>query len=126
MRFADENSTAVAESGGGDGDGGGDKWDSLGFMELLGIHQDFFDSFIQQPALILSPPLLQLDTEQKLQVGLQSQPYSTVSEFSEYLNNPPATPNSSSISSLSNEAANINEQSTKAGDDEEQDKTKKQ
>ncbi|KAK5805242.1 hypothetical protein PVK06_032895 [Gossypium arboreum] len=123
MRFSDENSTAAAESGGGDG--GGDKWDSLGFMELLGIHQDFFESFIQQPALILSPPLLQLDTEQKPQAGLQSQPYSTVSDFSECLNNPPATPNSSSISSLSNEAANINEQSTNAGDDEEQDKTKK-
>ncbi|XP_012487536.1 probable WRKY transcription factor 48 [Gossypium raimondii] len=124
MRFSDENSTAAAESGGGDG--GGDKWDSLGFMELLGIHQDFFESFIQQPALILSPPLLQLDTEQKPQAGLQLQPYSTVSEFSESLNNPPPTPNSSSISSLSNEAANINEQSTNAGDDEEQDKTKKQ
>ncbi|KAG4131872.1 hypothetical protein ERO13_D09G241700v2 [Gossypium hirsutum] len=124
MRFSDENSTAAAESGGGDG--GGDKWDSLGFMELLGIHQDFFESFIQQPALILSPPLLQLDTEQKPQAGLQLQPYSTVSEISECLNNPPATPNSSSISSLSNEAANINEQSTNAGDDEEQDKTKKQ
>ncbi|KAE8730964.1 hypothetical protein F3Y22_tig00002841pilonHSYRG00086 [Hibiscus syriacus] len=37
----------------------GDKWGSLGFMDLLGIHQDFvapslFDSFNQSP--ILPPP----------------------------------------------------------------------
>ncbi|PPD94300.1 hypothetical protein GOBAR_DD08672 [Gossypium barbadense] len=77
MRFSNENSTAtntVATEG--DGDGEGDKCDSLGSMELLDIYQDFFDSFMQQPLLIFSPPssqaLLQPDTEQKLQASLQS------------------------------------------------------
>ncbi|PPS09265.1 hypothetical protein GOBAR_AA11395 [Gossypium barbadense] len=120
---------------------GGDKWGSLGFMDLLGIHQDFvapslFDSF--QPSILppSSPPLpvfhhhdddilheLHTDSKQKHlnhQAGLLS-PASTVPESSEVLNNP-ATPNSSSISSSSNELA-ANDEQTKAGDDE--DKTKK-
>lgn len=39
---------------------------------------------------------------------------------SKCLNNLPATSNSSTISSLSKEGANINEQSTKVGDEEEE------
>ncbi|XVE82292.1 hypothetical protein DITRI_Ditri15bG0136700 [Diplodiscus trichospermus] len=159
LRFSDENPAAATSFGGsifdmaaGACDGsGGEKWGSLGFMDLLGIPQDFlapslFDSF-QPPILSAAPPAppppsissqrhqeilhdqqkLQLDTKHHLQ-GLPS-PASTVPESSEVLNNP-ATPNSSSISSSSNEAAN--DEQTKAGDDEEQDqdqdqdKTKKQ
>lgn len=166
MRFSDENpsSSAAAATGFGGGSifdmasagacegSGGDKWGSLGFMDLLGIHQDFvapyfFDSFHQPPPPILSPPTssselephreilhreqLQLDNKQLQQQELQGlpSPASTIPESSEILSNPPATPNSSSISSSSNEAANDDQ--TKAGDDEEQDdqdqdKTKKQ
>ncbi|XVF28185.1 hypothetical protein REPUB_Repub15cG0007000 [Reevesia pubescens] len=166
MRFSDENQPSATTNFGGSifdmagagtcerSSGVGDKWGSLGFMDLLGIqYQDFvapslFDSF--QPLPILSPPptsssselvlpqdillheqQLQLDTKQKqqqlqVQGGLPS-PASTIPESSEVLNNP-ATPNSSSISSSSNEAAN--DEQNKAGDDEEQDqdqdKSKKQ
>ncbi|XWS08475.1 hypothetical protein CRYUN_Cryun40dG0005300 [Craigia yunnanensis] len=152
LRFSDENPAAATSFGGsifdmaaGTCEGiGGDKWGSLGFMDLLAIHQDFvapslFDSF--QPPILSPPPPpppsilselhqeilheeLQLDTKQLQGLPL---PASTIPEFSEVLNNP-ATPNSSSISSSSNEAAN--DEQTKAGDDEEQDhdqdKTKKQ
>ncbi|TYH27393.1 hypothetical protein ES288_A02G066600v1 [Gossypium darwinii] len=150
MRFPDEIPSAFGGGGGGSifdmagtscEGSGGDKWGSLGFMDLLGIHQDFvapslFDSF--QPSILppSSPPLpvfhhhdddilheLHTDSKQKHlnhQAGLLS-PASTVPESSEVLNNP-ATPNSSSISSSSNELA-ANDEQTKAGDDE--DKTKK-
>ena len=150
LRFSDENPAAANSFGGsffdmaaGACEGiGGDKWGSLGFMDLLAIHQDFvapslFDSF-QPPILSPPPPSISSELhqeilhEQQLQLdakqlqGLPS-PASTIPESSEVLNNP-ATPNSSSISSSSNQAAN-NEQ-TKAGEDEEQDqdqdKTKKQ
>ncbi|XWS53497.1 hypothetical protein CRYUN_Cryun10bG0006400 [Craigia yunnanensis] len=148
MRFSDENPSATGFGGsifdmaaGACEGGGGDKWGSLGFMDLLGIQQDFvapslFDSF--QPPPILSPPspssskvvlhkdILHEQLQQQQFQGLPS-PASTIPESSEILNNP-ATPNSSSISSSSNEAAN--DEQTKAGDDEEQDqdqdKTKKQ
>lgn len=149
MRFSDEIPSAFGGGGsifdmaGTSCEGsGGDKWGSLGFMDLLGIHQDFvapslFDSF-QPPTLPPSSPPLpvfhhhddddilhQLHTDSKQQhlnhqPGLFS-PASTVPESSEVLNNP-ATPNSSSISSSSNELA-ANDEQTKAGDDE--DKTKK-
>ncbi|KAG4210538.1 hypothetical protein ERO13_A02G055400v2 [Gossypium hirsutum] len=150
MRFPDEIPSAFGGGGGGSifdmagtscEGSGGDKWGSLGFMDLLGIHQDFvapslFDSF--QPSILppSSPPLpvfhhhdddilheLHTDSKQQHlnhQAGLLS-PASTVPESSEVLNNP-ATPNSSSISSSSNELA-ANDEQTKAGDDE--DKTKK-
>ncbi|XP_022760713.1 probable WRKY transcription factor 23 [Durio zibethinus] len=154
MRFSDENPSATTGFGGSIFDmvavgthevSGADKWGALGFMDLLGIHQDFvspslFDSF-QTPILSPPPPpppsssevLLhqdilheqKQDTKQQLLQGLPSQA-STIPESSEVLNNP-ATPNSSSISSSSNEAAN--DEQNKAGDDEEQDqdqdKTKK-
>ncbi|OMO58474.1 DNA-binding WRKY [Corchorus olitorius] len=156
LRFSDENPTAASSFGGGSifdmaagacEVSGGDKWGSLGFMDLLGIHQDFsapslFDSFHHPPILSPPPPpplpplssaseLLppEIDTKQLLQQNhLQTSlpsPASTVPESSEVLNNP-ATPNSSSISSSSNEAAN-DDQTKLAGDDEEQDqdKTKK-
>ncbi|XP_007035842.2 PREDICTED: probable WRKY transcription factor 48 [Theobroma cacao] len=156
LRFSDENPAASGFGGsifdmaaGACEGSGGDKWGTLGFMDLLGIHQDFaapslFDSF-QPPILSSSPPPppppssselhqeilheLQLENKQLIQQQQQLQglpsPASTVPESSEVLNNP-ATPNSSSISSSSNEAAN--DEQTKTGDDEEQDqdKTKKQ
>ncbi|GMI72172.1 hypothetical protein HRI_000886500 [Hibiscus trionum] len=123
MRFPGENpsaaTTAAAEAC------GGDKWDS--FMDLLGVHQDLFapSIFDSYPPLILEDILheevLQLDTKHKF---LPSPPFSAVPEYSECLNNnPPATPNSSSISSLSNEEAANDEQQTKA--DEDPDKTRK-
>ena len=155
MRFSDENPSATGFGGsifdmatGACEGSGGDKWGSLGFMDLLAIHQDFvapslFDSF--QPPPILSPPppsssevvlhrdilheQLHLDTKELQQQQLQGlpSPASTKPESSDILNNP-TTPNSSSVSSSSNEAAN--DEKTKAGDDEEQDqdqdKTKKQ
>lgn len=153
--FSDENPSAAAaaaaaeatSSGGsifdmatGAGACDGDtKWgSSLGFMDLLGIHQDFiapslFDSF--QPPPILPPPPPSTSSEPLLHQQLDAKqlqalpsPASTLPESSEVLNNP-ATPNSSSFSSSSNEAANDHEP-TKAEDDEEeeqdQDKTKKQ
>ncbi|KAH1046251.1 hypothetical protein J1N35_037035 [Gossypium stocksii] len=154
LRFSDENPSAAAAAaaaeatsfggsifdmptgaGACDGD---NKWgSSLGFMDLLGIHQDFiapslFDSF--QPPSILPPPPPSTSSEPLLHQQLDTKqlqalpsPASTVPESSEVLNNP-ATPNSSSFSSSSNEAANDHEP-TKAEDDEEeeqdQDKTKK-
>jgi hypothetical protein len=90
----------------------GDK-SSLGFMELLGV-QDYSPSLFDSPhppSMAPSAPLLP----------------TAVKECSEVLN-PPATPNSSSISSASSEAVNDQEQ-TKAVDkeeDEQQEKTKKQ
>ncbi|XVF62423.1 hypothetical protein PTKIN_Ptkin09bG0006400 [Pterospermum kingtungense] len=152
LRFSDENLAAAAASsfnggsifdmgvaGACEGSGGGDKWGSLGFMDLLGINQDFvapslFDSFQTDPVLSPPPPppsisssdvllhqeilheqqqIQVLDTKQQLPL-----PASTVPESSDVLNNP-ATPNSSSISSSSNEAANDDQ--TKAGNNEEQD-----
>ncbi|XVF38890.1 hypothetical protein REPUB_Repub20aG0141900 [Reevesia pubescens] len=149
MRFSDENPPSANTSFGGsifDMAGGacevsgGDKWGSLGFMDLLGINQDFiasslFDSFPLPPTLSPAPPastevVLHQDIlhEQQLQVDIKQQLQGLPSPASEVLNNP-ATPNSSSISSSSNEAAN--DEQNKAGDDEEQDqdhqdKTKKQ
>lgn len=83
---------------------------SLGFMELLAV-QDCSPSLFdlpQAPSMTPSAPL----------------PATTVKECSEVLN-PPATPNSSSISSASSEAAT--DEQTKAVDEEEeqQEKTKK-
>ncbi|KAF2312722.1 hypothetical protein GH714_039758 [Hevea brasiliensis] len=82
---------------------------SLGFTDLLDGNQDFgtclFDWF--QPPIVPHQPL--------------PSPASTVPESSEVLNTP-ATPNSSSISSSSNEAGN--EAQAKAGDEEEQDQEK--
>ncbi|KAJ4846731.1 hypothetical protein Tsubulata_041558 [Turnera subulata] len=91
--------------------------DQKGFLDLLDINQDFapslFDWFQAGPIL---PP----------QQPLPSPASSALPESSEVLNNP-ATPNSSSISSSSNEAGNDG-QASKGGDEEEQDqdKTKKQ
>ncbi|KAK9019931.1 hypothetical protein V6N11_054436 [Hibiscus sabdariffa] len=143
LSFSDENPAVAATSFGGgifdvsacEGISGGDsKWGSLGFMDLLGISQDFiapslFDSFQPPP-----PPPLPLSTsselhrQQQLQQGHPS-PASTVPESSEVLTNP-TTPNSSSFSSSSNEAANDIHEPTKVEDNEEQeedqDKTKKQ
>ncbi|KAE8734191.1 putative WRKY transcription factor 48 [Hibiscus syriacus] len=128
--------------------GGGDKWgSSLGFMDLLGIHQDFvapslFDSFIQSP--MLPPPssaelaavfnhrrrrhdlvLNELDNNTKHlhQGSLLSPETSAAPESSEVLNNP-ATPNSSSICSFSNEQP-ANDKQNKTGDHDDEDKTKK-
>ncbi|XVE65495.1 hypothetical protein DITRI_Ditri08aG0004400 [Diplodiscus trichospermus] len=149
MRFSDENPAAAGFGGGifdmaaGACEGnGGDKWGSSDFMDLLGIHQDFiapslFDSFEPSPILSPSPPSRSevvlhhdMEHEQLQQQHLQGlpSPASTVPDSSEILNNP-ATPNSSSISSSSNEAAN--DEQIKDGDHDEeqyqdQDKTKKQ
>ncbi|KAL4271679.1 hypothetical protein GQ457_13G023520 [Hibiscus cannabinus] len=162
IRFPDEIPPSVFGGGGGGGSifdmagtssceataSGGDKWwGSLGFMDLLGIHQDFvapslFDSFNHPP--ILPPPssaelaavfhhhddtlLNKLNTnnntkQQQQQLHLSSPVASTVPEYSEVLNNP-ATPNSSSISSSSNEVT-ANDEQNKAGDHDDVDKTKK-
>lgn len=162
LRFSDENPAAATSFGGSsifdnmavagapcEGSGGDYKWGSLGFMDLLGISQDFvspplFDSFDQTPILSPPPPLIssfellpqdiiilheQQQKQQLHQVQVLPSPASShVPESSEVLNNP-ATPNSSSISSSSNEAAN--DEQNKAGDNEEQDqdpadRTKKQ
>ncbi|XWS38922.1 hypothetical protein CRYUN_Cryun18bG0005000 [Craigia yunnanensis] len=153
-RFSDENLSATGFGGsifdmaaGACEGSGGEKWGSLGFLDLLAIHQDFvapslFDSF--QPPPILSPPAppstsevvlhqdilheqLHLDCKELQQQQLQGfpSPASSKPESSEILNNP-TTPNSHSVSSSSNEAAN--DEQTKVGDDEErdQDKIKKQ
>ncbi|KAK8585895.1 hypothetical protein V6N13_050865 [Hibiscus sabdariffa] len=137
--------TSCETSGGGGG--GGDKWwSSLGFMDLLGIHQDFvapslFDSFNHSP--ILPPPsssaelaavfnphddilLNELDTNTNHlhQGSLLSPAASAVPESSEVLNNP-ATSNSSSISSSSNEQPTNDEQNKTGDHDDDEDKTKK-
>ncbi|GMJ02129.1 hypothetical protein HRI_003882100 [Hibiscus trionum] len=134
------------ETSGCGGGGGADKWgSSLGFMDLLGIHQDFvapslFDSFNHSPILPPPPPsselaavfnhhddmlLNELDTNTKHfhQGSLLSPAASAVPESSEVLNNP-ATPNSSSISSSSNEQP-ANDEQNKTGDHDDEDKTKK-
>ncbi|KAE8714239.1 putative WRKY transcription factor 48 [Hibiscus syriacus] len=164
MRFPDDIPPSTFGGGGGSifdmagtscegsGGGGGDKWGSLGFMDLLGIHQDFvapslFDSFNHPPVLLPPPPpssvelaavfhdhhhdvlLNKLDTnnnnkQQNLHQGSHLSPVaSTVPEYSEVLNNP-ATPNSSSISSSSNEVT-ANDERNKAGDHDNEYKTKK-
>ncbi|KAB1201601.1 putative WRKY transcription factor 48 [Morella rubra] len=98
------------------------KGSSLGFVDMLGI-QDYNPSLFDWFSAPMMPqPQPQ---PQQLQQPLPS-PTSTVPESSEVVNTP-ATPNSSSISSSSNEAAN--EGQTKAGgdeDDQDQEKTKKQ
>ncbi|GMJ12305.1 hypothetical protein HRI_004899700 [Hibiscus trionum] len=163
MRFPDEIPPSVFGGGGGgsifdmagassceaSGGVGGDKWwGSLGFMDLLGIHQDFvapslFDSFNHLPILPPPPPpsssaelaavfhhhhdvlsnKLDTNRQQLHQGSLLSPVASTVPESSEVLNNP-ATPNSSSISSSSNEVT-ANDEQNKAGDQDDADKTKK-
>ncbi|XP_027365430.1 WRKY transcription factor 23-like isoform X2 [Abrus precatorius] len=94
---------------------------SLGFMELLGV-QDY-------------SPLLELPQLSSLSVPHHSTvklPSDTGKECSEVLNQQPATPNSSSISSTSSEAVNDEQNKTvdQAGeeeeDEEEEQKTKKQ
>ncbi|KAE8076653.1 hypothetical protein FH972_015289 [Carpinus fangiana] len=100
------------------------------YMDLLGI-QDFdspslFDLFPAPmvPPAQSQPPQPQLQQQQTLVPS----PASTVPAESSEVVNTPATPNSSSISCSSNEAAN--EERTKAGGEEEEDqdheKTKKQ
>eukprot|EP00257_Ricinus_communis_P005248 XP_002519250.2 probable WRKY transcription factor 48 [Ricinus communis] len=100
----------------------GEKGYSLGFLDLLdGNNQDFgatsslFDWFQFQT------PILP-DHHQQQQQPLPS-PASTVPETSEVLNTP-ATPNSSSISSSSNEAGIDSSSQVKAGDEDEQDQDK--
>ncbi|OAY56152.1 probable WRKY transcription factor 48 [Manihot esculenta] len=86
---------------------------SLGFMDLLDGNQDFGTSLLLDCFQLQPPPIL---PHQPL-----PSPASTVPESSEVLNTP-ATPNSSSISSSSNEAGNDSQ--AKAGDEEEQDQEK--
>ncbi|KAE8724659.1 putative WRKY transcription factor 48 [Hibiscus syriacus] len=138
LSFSDEHPAVTATSFGGgifdmaayEGISGGDnKWASLGFMDLLGISQEFiapslFDSFQPPPP----PPSTSSELHRQQLQGLPS-PASTVPEYSEILTNP-TTPNSSSFSSSSNEAANDIHEPTKVEDNEEeeeedQDKTKK-
>ncbi|KAE8717800.1 putative WRKY transcription factor 57 [Hibiscus syriacus] len=141
--FSDENPAVTATSFGGgifdmaacEGISGGDnKWGSLGFMDLLGISQDFiapslFDSFHPPPPILppQPPPTTSSELHRQQLQGLPS-PASTVPESSEVLTNP-TTPNSSSSSS-SNEAANNIHEPTKVedneGKEEDQDETKKQ
>lgn len=85
---------------------------SLGFMDLLDINQDFGPSLLDNYNWFQGP----IVPQQPL-----PSPASTVPESSEVLNNPP-TPNSSSLSSSSNEAGN--DAQVKAGDEEEQDQDK--
>ncbi|KAL4388816.1 hypothetical protein GQ457_09G024680 [Hibiscus cannabinus] len=144
LSFSDENPAVAATGFGGGGifdmsacegiSGGDSKWGSLGFMDLLGISQDsiapsLFDSFQPPPLLPPLPPSTSSELHrQQLPQGHPS-PASTVPESSEVLTNP-TTPNSSSFSSSSNEAANDIHEPTKVEDNEEQeedqDKTKKQ
>ncbi|KAE8703708.1 putative WRKY transcription factor 48 [Hibiscus syriacus] len=161
MRFPDDIPPAAFGGGGGGGSifdmagtsceasgGGGDKWETLGFMDLLGIHQDLvsplFDSFNHSPILLSPPPppssgelaavfdhhhhdmlLNKLDTNNntKQQNLHQGSLLSAVPESSEVLNNP-ATPNSSSISSSSDEVT-ANDERSKAGDHDDEYRTKK-
>lgn len=84
---------------------------SLGFMELLGV-QDY-------------SPVLDLPLTQQVSTIA---PSDTAKECSEVLNQQPATPNSSSISSASSEAVTLNDEHNKTVDqpDEEHHNTKKQ
>ncbi|KAI4349758.1 hypothetical protein L6164_010318 [Bauhinia variegata] len=82
---------------------------SLGFMELLGV-QEF-------------SPLLDLPQVSTMPSSALKDPSETAKECSEVLNQQPATPNSSSISSASSEALNDDRHK---GEQEEQQKTKKQ
>ncbi|GLU08529.1 hypothetical protein SLE2022_254360 [Rubroshorea leprosula] len=127
LTFTDEISASFAASAGSSIFD--DKWGSLGFMDLLGINQDFsspslFDSLIQSP-FIPPPPLpaapaptpaaAPLQKQQEVQQQALPSPASTVPESSEVLNTTaPTTPNSISISSSSNE------EQSKGGDEEEQ------
>nr|WEY05845.1 WRKY3 protein [Betula platyphylla] len=91
---------------------------SLGFMELLGVQADYSSS----PSLFDLP-----SAPPSVAPSSAPLPASAVKDCSEVLN-PPATPNSSSISSASSEALNDHDELTnKAVDDEEeqQQKTKK-
>ena len=94
------------------GEKGSTTMSSLGFMDMLGIHEDYNPSlfdFLQTPLIPIIP--------------------SPLPDSSEVLNTPP-TPNSCSISSSSTEAPNDHEQTkTLLLEEEEQDpaeKTKKQ
>ncbi|GLT98971.1 hypothetical protein SLE2022_164420 [Rubroshorea leprosula] len=105
-----------------------DKWGptGFGFVDLLSVNHDFsspiFDSLVQAPFLPPPPPLLPASASTAppplapSQEVLIPSPASTVPESSEVLNTAPTTPNSTSISSSSNE-----EQSKVGGDDGEQD-----
>ncbi|KAK9288356.1 hypothetical protein L1049_016809 [Liquidambar formosana] len=99
---------------------------SLGFMDLLGINDNYTPSLfdlLQAPPLMMMPPQQQQQQHQPL----PSPASSTIPADSSEVLNTPATPNSSSISSSSTEAA-TDEQNKAAGEEDEQDqeKTKKQ
>ncbi|KAI4301530.1 hypothetical protein L6164_034799 [Bauhinia variegata] len=81
---------------------------SLGFMELLGM-QEF-------------SPLIDLPRDSTVASSAPKDLSETAKECSEVLNQPPATPNSSSISSASSEALNDDQNK---GEEEEHQKTKK-
>ncbi|XP_010523917.1 PREDICTED: probable WRKY transcription factor 23 [Tarenaya hassleriana] len=90
---------------------------SLGFMELLGLHQDFnpsslFDTTSLQAAaeVYSSAPVLPSRAAEQAASKVES-------SCSDAVVNPPATPNSASISSASSEA--VNEEQVKGEDDEE-------
>ncbi|KAF5741513.1 WRKY1 [Tripterygium wilfordii] len=99
----------------------GEKGGSLGFMELLGI-QD-----INGPSSLFDGIHVPSIAQESLSPARPNPPAVTKMEYSssEVLN-PPATPNSSSISSASNEALNDEQAKPVVDEEEEQYKTKKQ
>lgn len=114
---------------------------SYGFMDLLGI-QDYTPTLLDWlPATTAATTAVQIQCQQQQPLPSPSPASSNVPDSSEVLNTPTSPNNSSSISSSSNEAAATaagstdEQQSNKAddedrdggrGDDQDQDKTKKQ
>jgi hypothetical protein len=117
-----------------DQQGGGGGGDQKGFMEMLEIHDQELQDYGQSLLDWFQTPSSTTTTNTTMPVSMsmsmppqqQPQEQPLPAESSEVLNTP-ATPNSSSISSSSNEAVN-NEEQIKAGheEDPDQEKTKKQ
>ncbi|XVF66093.1 hypothetical protein PTKIN_Ptkin10aG0006400 [Pterospermum kingtungense] len=166
--FSDENPSSATSFGGGNifdmaatgacefGSSGGDKWGSLGFMDLLGIHQDFvappslFDSFHHPPPPLLSPPPpppppssssevsvldrqdilreheLQLNTKQIQQQELQGLPSPASTSIRESSEILNNPATPHSSSISSSSNEAANDDQTKHGDDEEQDQDQDQ
>lgn len=98
---------------------------SSGFMDLLGIHDFAPSSLFDWPLTTTSP------SSTTMPMPPRHQPLPSPAETSEVLNTTPTTPNSSSISSSSNEAAANIDEHTKPVQEEDaehqdQDKTQKQ
>lgn len=106
----------------------GDNKGSMGFMDLLGIHDFAPSSLFDLPLTTTSPSSTTMPMPTPPH---HHQPLPSPAETSEVLNTTPTTPNSSSISSSSNEAAANIDEHTKPVQEEDaehqdQDKTQKQ